>query len=219
MIPDLSLLPDPITLWSTLSDSLATLAATVRQLLDLSQDVLGTVRQAGRDPIILCSVLVLYTFLIALPFAPGAEIGFLLLLLYGASMAVPVYLATVLALTLAFMAGRLLPDRIIERIMARIGRRSAGRRGDGAQRDGEPVSSFARWGRKLSKHRVAVLVVLLNMPGNSILGGGGGIALAAGAGRLIKPRTFVLSAALAVAPIPLAVLILGRADFLEFLIA
>lgn len=219
MLPDLSLLPDPVTLWATLYDSLVALAATLWKLLDLSRDVLGMVRQAGQDPLILGSVLVIYTLLIALPFAPGAEIGFLLLLLYGASMAVPVYLATVVALTLAFLAGRLLPDRIVARIMQRIGRRKARRQAEGEGQDSVPEPRAARWGRKLLKHRGAVLVLLLNMPGNSILGGGGGIALAAGAGRLMRLRTFVLSAAVAVAPVPLAVLILGRADFLEFLAA
>lgn len=43
-----------------------------------------------------------------------------------------------------------------------------------------------------------------------MLGGGGGIALAAGASRLISPRAFLLTIAVAVAPVPLCIAALDR---------
>lgn len=51
-------------------------------------------------------VLALYVLLLSLPFVPGAEIGLALLVGFGSVVAWPVYLATVLALSIAFAAGR-----------------------------------------------------------------------------------------------------------------
>ena len=57
------------------------------------------------------------------------------------------------------------------------------------------------------------LAVALNIPGNYLIGGGGGIALFAGVSRLFSVPGFVITIMLAVAPVPLAVMIFG----IEFL--
>jgi hypothetical protein len=49
------------------------------------------------------------------------------------------------------------------------------------------------------------LAVLLNLPGNIIIGGGGGIALIAGMTRLYSPPTYLTTIAIAVAPVPVIV--------------
>ena len=53
-------------------------------------------------------VLVIYVLASALPFVPGAEIGFVMMVAFGAAAALPVYLCMVAALCLAFCAGRLM---------------------------------------------------------------------------------------------------------------
>lgn len=47
-----------------------------------------------------------YVLLLAIPFVPSAEIGLAVMLVMGSSMALPVYAATILGLTIAFAAGR-----------------------------------------------------------------------------------------------------------------
>jgi hypothetical protein len=53
------------------------------------------------------------------------------------------------------------------------------------------------------------LACLFNLPGNVVLGGGGGIALLAGLSRLYAPLPMAVTVALAVAPVPLAIWIWG----------
>ena len=47
------------------------------------------------------------------------------------------------------------------------------------------------------------LAVLFNVPGNTIIGGGGGIGLIAGMSRLFPFPKFVLLVCLAITPVPL----------------
>jgi hypothetical protein len=57
------------------------------------------------------------------------------------------------------------------------------------------------------------LAILFNLPGSALVGGGGGISLAAGISRLVTYPQFLITTALAVSPIPIAVLVaaaLGR---------
>lgn len=56
----------------------------------------------------------------------------------------------------------------------------------------------------LLRYRYLALVILLNTPGNSLIGGGGGIALIAGLSGLFKWYYFAMAMALAIAPIPIA---------------
>ncbi|MEE8444482.1 MAG: hypothetical protein V3S44_03980, partial [Alphaproteobacteria bacterium] len=59
----------------------------------------------------------------------------------------------------------------------------------------------------LLTHRHLTLAVCLNMPGNSVLGGGGGIAALCGLSRQFHWWRYVLTLIIATAPIPLLVLI------------
>jgi hypothetical protein len=54
------------------------------------------------------------------------------------------------------------------------------------------------------------LAIVLNLPGNIVIGGGGGIALMAGASRLYSVPGFLVTIVLAVAPVPLAILVFGK---------
>ncbi|MEO0718490.1 MAG: hypothetical protein AAFZ06_06405 [Pseudomonadota bacterium] len=160
------------------------------------------------DPNLMGAILLVYVAMLALPFVPGAEIGLLLLLTFGAEMAVPVYLATVLALMLSYSVGRLAPDALRLALLGRLGLAHEDAPTCAPGREAPELGrglSASPWLKKILEHRGLTLVVLLNTPGNAVLGGGGGIALAAGLSRAFSFRAFLFCVAIAVAPVPLAV--------------
>ena len=55
------------------------------------------------------------------------------------------------------------------------------------------------------RHRYLAIAMLINLPGNMLIGGGGGIALVAGMTRLFPWPAFLLTIAIAVAPVPLLI--------------
>ena len=61
----------------------------------------------------------------------------------------------------------------------------------------------------LLRYRYLALAAALNVPGNYIIGGGGGIALFAGVSRLFSVTGFFVTIILAVSPVPIAVIIFG----------
>ena len=61
----------------------------------------------------------------------------------------------------------------------------------------------------LLRHRYLAIAIALNTPGNALIGGGGGIALLAGASGLFSFWGFLLVLAVAVLPVPLLVMIVG----------
>ena len=63
---------------------------------------------------------------------------------------------------------------------------------------------------RILRHRCCALGVLFNTPGNSLIGGGGGIAIATGASRLLGFPHFLATVVIAVAPVPAAILIADR---------
>jgi hypothetical protein len=59
------------------------------------------------------------------------------------------------------------------------------------------------------KYRYVNLAVLINIPGNSVIGGGGGIALISGLSGMFRMPLAMLTIALATAPVPLAIWLFG----------
>ncbi|NNL35816.1 MAG: hypothetical protein HKP35_08360 [Silicimonas sp.] len=53
------------------------------------------------------------------------------------------------------------------------------------------------------RNRYLALAIAINVPGNSLVGGGGGLAFVAGASGLFSFPAFLLTIMLAVAPVPL----------------
>lgn len=160
---------------------------------------------------------VAYVVASALPFVPGAEIGFGMMALLGARIAPIVYLGMVSALTLSYLVGLLVPVRTLEAGLGALG--LSGARGlvhhwaglDTASRLRLLVSRAPiRIVPFLLRHRYLLLALALNLPGNSLIGGGGGIALAAGLSGLYRPAAYLLTIGLAVAPVPLLFLLGGR---------
>jgi hypothetical protein len=157
-----------------------------------------------------------YVLALAVPFVPGAEIGLAMMAMLGTGVVPLVYGATVVALSVAYLIGRLVPVRLTAAWLGALGLRRASElmlRLEAlkpAQRlellcESSPRSVLPF----LLRHRYLMLGLALNLPGNSLIGGGGGIAMVAGLSGLVTPIGFLLTAAVAVAPVPLLFLILG----------
>ena len=155
-----------------------------------------------------------YILLMALPFVPGVEIGLGLIAMLGAKIVPLVYVSTVLALTLAFLVGRLVPERKIIKIFETLHLKRAANLLNSL----EPLDSHQRLEFLLQnastrivpfllRHRFLALAIALNLPGNALIGGGGGICLVTGFSRLFSFPIFFLTVALAVSPVPLMMLL------------
>jgi len=158
-----------------------------------------------------------YVLLIAIPFVPAVEIGLVLIAVFGAPVAVLLYVCTIIGLTLSFLLGWLIPLQAISRLFAefRLRRASAllerlASMDKNARLAYLLQNSPRRLVPALLRHRYLVLALALNLPGNVIIGGGGGIALTAGVSKLYSIGGFLITLAIAVAPIPLAVLLFGK---------
>ena len=161
---------------------------------------------------LLLALLLIYALLIALPFVPGVEIGLMLMAMEGGWIAPFVYLATLAGLTLAYGLGRLIPYRHLHRALSdlRLHRAAAAlARMDSLgprKRLALMRARLPRWiGNRVIRHRYLVLALLVNLPGNAVIGGGGGILMLSGVSRLFSLPAVLLTLALAVAPVPLLV--------------
>jgi hypothetical protein len=163
---------------------------------------------------LIMTAIALYVLLMMLPFVPGVEIGLGMMVMFGPEIAPLVYGATVLALTLAFLIGRLVPQPAIVRVFETLRLSRAAR----LLRDLEPLDTDARLELLLGnassravpfllRHRFLALIAALNVPGNAVIGGGGGICLVAGFSRLFALPKFALAVAVAVLPVPLVMLL------------
>jgi len=158
----------------------------------------------------------LYCILLAVPFVPGAEIGIGLMVMLGPRIALLVYLCTVAGLSLAFLFGRLIPLSVLANFSQDVKLERTSR----LLREIEPMSKQQRLALLVNRapkrfvplllrYRYLALAVALNIPGNYLIGGGGGIGLFAGVSRLYSVSGYLLTIALSVAPVPLAVFFFG----------
>jgi len=165
---------------------------------------------------VVMAALVLYTALMALPFVPGIEISLALLAVFGPDVAIVLYAATVVALTISYLIGKLLPIRFIAILFGTFGLHRAKSlvlhlMPMSQKQRLETLTSHApkRIVPMLLKHRYLAIAAVLNVPGNAIIGGGGGIALLAGISGLFTFPRYLATLFLAVLPVPLAILLLG----------
>jgi hypothetical protein len=160
---------------------------------------------------------VAYAVLIAIPFVPGVEIGLTLIGVLGPPIVFLVYLSTLAGLSASFAVGRLISLEGLIGLLDDLRFRRANRLlSTIAPMTLEDRLAFlvanspGRFVPFLLRHRYIALAIILNLPGNIVIGGGGGIALMAGASRLYSVPGFLATIVLAVAPVPLAILILGK---------
>ncbi|WP_242649792.1 hypothetical protein [Yoonia litorea] len=159
---------------------------------------------------------VAYVVLLAIPFVPGAEIGIALLGSFGASIAPLVYAATVVAMMLAYCVGLLLPASILARMLAFL-------RMDRAAELLDRVCALPREERlsvllesappslvRLAlRRRYLALALAVNVPGNAVIGGGGGIMMVAGLSGIFAPLPTLIAVMIGVSPVPLAIMLFG----------
>ena len=156
----------------------------------------------------------IYIALLATPFMPGAEIGITMILLLGSKICFLVYVCTVTALIPPYLIGRLIPAKYCARFLGFVGLSKAQQLVERIA----PLSAHkrldyllenapSRIGPFLVRHRYVALAVVLNIPGNIVIGGGGGIAMVAGMSGLYSLPRYLLTIAIAVAPIPLIIVL------------
>lgn len=161
---------------------------------------------------LLISFLVAYALLISVPFVPGVEIGLSLMVMEGPWIAPLIYVSTVAGLILAYAAGEWVPYRRLHGIFEDLRLMKACRLLETVA----PMSRSERlealrmrapiWLRPLAtRYRYVLLAILVNLPGNAVLGGGGGILFTAGLSRLFLPLQTFLTILISVAPVPLGV--------------
>lgn len=159
----------------------------------------------------------LYILFLSLPFVPGIEISVALFAAFGKEVALVVYLASIVSLLVSYSVGRVYSVRVITSFFRFLGLDEAAE----FCRRLEPLGPQQRLAFLVTnapthlvpfliKYRYIALAVALNIPGNAIIGGGGGIALVAGLSGLFRVLPFVGTIALAVVPIPLAFFVLGK---------
>lgn len=157
-----------------------------------------------------------YIGLLAMPFVPGAEIGLAMLTIFGAAIAPLVYAATVLAMMLAYLLGRVLPGTTLVWILSLFRMRKAadliGRAAALPPTDRLTLLLDGSPPRTVSlalRHRYIALALLVNTPGNAVIGGGGGIMMMAGMSGIFAPVQTFIAIAIAVSPVPIAIMVLG----------
>ena len=151
-----------------------------------------------------------YVLLMAIPYLPGMEIGLALMAMFGAKGVAIVYLCTLLSLSLSFAVGRLIPLKIVYRFLGWLHLYKA--RDLAVQM--EPLNPQERMDHLLLatpskviplllKHRYLMIAAILNLPGNALIGGGGGIGLIAGMSGLYPYPKFLVLISLAITPLPI----------------
>ena len=148
--------------------------------------------------------------LMTIPFLPGIEVGLALMILLGSKGALLIYLCTVLALSLSFTIGSSLSPHLIIRLLNWLYLYKASRLVEklaplNQQQRLDFLSKNApiRMVPFLLKHRYLAIAIIINLPGNALIGGGGGIGIITGMSNLIPFHKFILLMAAVVAPVPL----------------
>jgi hypothetical protein len=161
--------------------------------------------------------LLAYVVLLAIPFVPGMEISLALFAMLGSSIALPIYVATVVALTIAFLAGRMVPARYVAALFGNLGLHRAQQ----LVQTLELLNAEQRLAKLMDhaprrlvpfliRHRYIAVAFAFNLPGNALIGGGGGIALLAGLSGLFSLSGYLIAVCIAVLPVPLAVVLGGK---------
>ena len=150
-----------------------------------------------------------YALFLAMPFVAGLEIGLLIMAVFGVKGVLVAYCGTIIGLNLAFSVGRLLPVSLLNRGREKLTQQQGSEDFDGLlERLTAGQSWLSRFGGSLLRNRYLILGLCFNFPGNSIVGGGGGLSMLAGINRrLIYWPYFFLVSIIAPLPVPLLVLI------------
>lgn len=168
--------------------------------------------------LIIVAIIIGYVLAMATPFVPGIEIGLALMLLLGPGGILLVYLCTQIALVLSFLLGRVVPTHFIARAFDWLNFERAHRLIEELDKvapeqriQALAKRSSARWIAFLLRHHYLALAIILNLPGNAIIGGAGGIAMIAGMSRAVPLHRFAVLMAISTLPVPLFLVVTGSA--------
>jgi len=150
---------------------------------------------------------IVYVILLSIPFFPGIELAWMVILLFGKDAVIMIYLLTLIGLGLSFGFGRwfekswLTKSLDIPKLKENLKKRTESTKK--LIKDRLPVSLLKKQSNLfLVNSHYFILAILINLPGNTIIGGGGGIALLCGMNRSFSWKGFILTIAIASAPIP-----------------
>jgi len=158
----------------------------------------------------------LYILLMTLPFMPGIEIGLTLMLFLSGKGVVLVYLCTLIALSISFFLGQKIPLHKFAKFLDWLHLKKA--------RDLileiDPLSPNERVDILHSKapakivphllnHRYLAIALLLNLPCNAVIGGGGGIGLIVGMSGIITYTRYLLLISVSTSPVPIVIILKG----------
>jgi len=160
--------------------------------------------------LVIVAMIIGYILAMATPFVPGIEIGLALMLLLGPGGIVLVYLCTQVALALSFLVGRLIPTQFILRLFGWLNFNRARHLIEVLDKTAPELriqtlgAHFpTRWVSALLRHPYLAMAVILNLPGNALIGGAGGLGMIAGMSRVVPLRHFTTVMAIATLPVPL----------------
>ncbi len=158
--------------------------------------------------------LILYISLMSIPFLPGIEIGLAMMIMLGAKGVFVVYTCTLIALSISFVLGRLFAMHALASLLRWLRLKRAVNllekfNATPAEERLEFLASQVptRVVPALLKRRYLLLALLLNLPGNALIGGAGGIGMMAGMSRLYPFAKYGLLIAAATLPGPVIVML------------
>jgi len=171
------------------------------------------------DPVLHATVMAamaIYILLMATPFMPGIEIGMAVMMLLGHKSALLIYLCTLFALSISYLIGRFFPLHVVRRFLQWLYLEKASE----LINQLEPLKRYERLdlikkkaptkiAPLLLNHLYLTIVVVLNLPGNALIGGGGGIGLMVGMSGVVPFYKYIATVAIAVLPVPLIIYLQG----------
>ncbi len=176
---------------------------------DLSELLRKLRTEMGWGPLLVLALI--YATCLALPYVPGMELGLLLMVACGQKGIAVVYVATLAGLSLSYAVGHLMAINSTHRSPVHCLVPNHGDLGSGAKAmiAGSWLAQIAphRLMTWLAANRYLALALCLNLPGNAVFGGGGGIALICGWSRKFSFLNYLFTVAAAVSPLPLLMLL------------
>jgi hypothetical protein len=155
-------------------------------------------------------LVLVYAVCMILPFMPAIELGLVLLAMLDIPGVLMLYLLTVVALMISYGVGKLIPIHVLKRMFVFLHFPRASELLCSAEvcDEKEQINRFIEHAPKrmipfLLRHRYCVFAVVINTPGNMVIGGAGGIAMMSGLSRLFGFRQFALTILIAVSPLPI----------------
>lgn len=154
-----------------------------------------------------------YSLLLAIPFVPGMELGLAIMMVFGWRSVPLVFAASLGAFSLSYLVGGKFPARVLQKFLELLHLNRANQFVSDMLRLSPPerlerlISPAAgKMQSFLARHRYLALIVVLNIPGNALIGGGWGIGLLAGLSGFYSYHRYALAVALAISPAHVVIL-------------